>query len=224
VCPSNVPDTQQGRLAQFPGRGTGQSRFCHHRAAMTDVHWDGGLHPPMPWFEDATAPLWQCTRSSDEALDRGARCQSGTADVNDLPHRKRTPGRNRPFPFGYLGTMPVSTESQQSVSCLSSASSSAVANSHLQQLAADYQTKEMEVRWSCVHQGRVRASQSMTAHLPCKQTNSERPRFLAVSTSACITSPKSQRCRVGSSGLLMQLASTRVPGTARGVTVHICIR
>jgi hypothetical protein len=28
---------------------------------MTDVHWDGGLHPPMPWFEDATAPLWQCT-------------------------------------------------------------------------------------------------------------------------------------------------------------------
>jgi hypothetical protein len=38
---------------------------------MTDVHWNCGLHPPMPWFEDATAPLWQCTRSSGEALDRG---------------------------------------------------------------------------------------------------------------------------------------------------------
>ena len=164
------------------------------------------------------------SRSSGEALDRVARCQSGTADTNDLPHRKRTPRRNRPFRIGYLGTMPVSASSQQSVSGLSSASSSAVANSHLQQLAADYQTIEMDVRWSCVHQGRVRASQSMTAHLPCKHTNSERPRFLAVPTSACITSPKSQRCRVGSSGLLMHLASTRVPGTARGVTIHTCIR
>lgn len=94
MCPSRTFLIHNKEGSPGTGRRTGQSWLCHHRAAMTDVHWECGLHPPMPWFEDATAPLWLCTRSSGEAWDRGARCQSGTADANDLPHRKRIQGES----------------------------------------------------------------------------------------------------------------------------------
>ena len=146
MCPSVVPDTRQGRLGRIwrlgggGGPNQGSTGIRHdHDAVMTGVPWPDGLHPPLRWFEHATAPLWQCTRSSGEGaakpgieralpIRHNRHPEPATAKLAQLP-----PKASISFPT--LTNRAAVDKNMPDVRVLSSASSQ-VANSHLQQHAA----------------------------------------------------------------------------------------
>lgn len=126
-------------------------------AVMTGVPWPAGWHPPLRWFGHATAPLWQCTRSSGqrrrEALDRARNANQAQSSPRTC-HSEAAPKASISFPR-LTNRAAVYQKTWQAFECCHPPRRQWPAHT----CSSMRQSREMEVRWSCVRSaesGRVR--------------------------------------------------------------------